>query len=224
MSNPIRIAIAAAAVVAVVAIVAVVGINVLPGIGGFGRPGPTASPSPTPATTPIPFRFSDLGNANLTPGPYVIDSPFPVRITFDVPEGWWLWESRADFAGLLVDNGIGDGDSGWGLVFWIVIRRKADRADCTPPYPDHPSGYDCITGAVIHTARHFFRTNTMPFRVYSGTAEVDRSYPRFTDVLTDTINARIYLGIHFRTPDVQGARLGKRVARWLDDHFFQPVD
>jgi len=27
-------------------------------------------------------------------------------------------------------------------------------------------------------------------------------YERFTDVINDTINARIWLGIHFRTPDV----------------------
>jgi hypothetical protein len=43
-------------------------------------------------------------------------------------------------------------------------------------------------------------------------------------VLTDTINARMYFGIHFRTPDVQGAGLGIKVARWVDRHFFQPRD
>jgi hypothetical protein len=28
-------------------------------------------------------------------------------------------------------------------------------------------------------------------------------------------------GIHFRTADVQGAKIGKDVARWLDKHYFQ---
>ena len=35
-----------------------------------------------------------------------------------------------------------------------------------------------------------------------------RDYTRFTAVVKDTINARIWLGIHFRTPDVQGAEIG----------------
>ena len=43
-------------------------------------------------------------------------------------------------------------------------------------------------------------------------------------MVKDTIDARVYQGIHFRTADVQGARLGKHVARWLDKHYFQPVN
>jgi hypothetical protein len=96
----------------------------------------------------------------------------------------------------------------------------------TPPYPDHPSGYNCVTSAFMHTAEAFFGkgkftfslTNTVP-----GTGSVTRSYERFTDVVDDTIDARILLGIHFRTPDVQGAGIGKDVSRWLDKHYFQPV-
>jgi len=30
-------------------------------------------------------------------------------------------------------------------------------------------------------------------------------------------------GIHFRTADEQGARLGKKVAHYLKKHYFQPV-
>jgi hypothetical protein len=33
----------------------------------------------------------------------------------------------------------------------------------------------------------------------------------------------VWSGIHFRTADVQGAVLGKKVAHWLDKHYFQPV-
>jgi hypothetical protein len=42
-------------------------------------------------------------------------------------------------------------------------------------------------------------------------------------VIKDTIEARLYLGIHFRTPDEQGAVIGKKVARWLDRHYFHPA-
>ena len=39
----------------------------------------------------------------------------------------------------------------------------------------------------------------------------------------ENINARVWAGIHFRTADVQGAVLGKKVARYLHKHYFQRV-
>lgn len=60
-------------------------------------------------------------------------------------------------------------------------------------------------------------------RIFAGEANQTRSYRQFTDVIDDTIDARVYIGIHFRAPDVQGAEIGKDVARWLDQHYFQPV-
>ena len=94
----------------------------------------------------------------------------------------------------------------------------------TPPYPDHPSGYNCHTGAVVHTAKRFFGTDRVSFTVHSNATNVDRSYARFSDAARDTIDARVFLGIHFRSPDVQGARLGMKVAGWVDKHHFQPVE
>ena len=93
----------------------------------------------------------------------------------------------------------------------------------TPPYPDHPSGYNCFTGAVMNSAKAFFGKRTFAFSLTAPVAgvQVTRNYERFTDVVHDTIDARVLLGIHFRTPDAQGARLGKEVARWLDKHYFQ---
>ena len=42
-------------------------------------------------------------------------------------------------------------------------------------------------------------------------------------MIDDTIDARVYQGLHFRSADTQAAGLGKAVARWLDDRYFQPV-
>ena len=78
----------------------------------------------------------------------------------------------------------------------------------------------------MHTARAFFGTNSMDFsivKIAPGGPDMTRHYKRFTDVVDDTIDARVYLGIHFREADVQGARIGKKVARWLDRQYFQPV-
>jgi hypothetical protein len=95
-----------------------------------------------------------------------------------------------------------------------------------PPYPEHSSGYNCVTGAFMHTAGAFFGKKPMTFdvvRKVPGVADVTRTYEQFTDVVDDVIDARVYQGIHFRAADVQGAGIGKDVAHWLDKHFFQPV-
>ena len=93
-----------------------------------------------------------------------------------------------------------------------------------PPYPDHPSGYNCFSAAMMHTAKGFFGTDKVSFQLASPVTGTTRPYDRFTFVLRDTIDARILLGIHFRNPDVQGAWLGKKVAQWVDKHYFEPVD
>ena len=93
----------------------------------------------------------------------------------------------------------------------------------TPPYPDHVSGYNCATSSFMHTAEVFFGRGKTEFSVVRTPGGVTRNYERFTDVIDDTIDARVYQGIHFRAADVQGAAIGKDVAHWLDNHYFQPV-
>jgi hypothetical protein len=93
-----------------------------------------------------------------------------------------------------------------------------------PPYPDHPSGYTCLTSSMMHAARGFFGTDKISFTVTNIVTGATRSYRRFHEVVKDVIDARIYLGIHFRTADVQAAVLGKKVAFYLNKNFLQPVD
>lgn len=93
-----------------------------------------------------------------------------------------------------------------------------------PPYPEHPSGYNCVSAAILRTAKHFFETNRLSFVVHSNASNADRAYERVSDAIGEVVDARVFEGIHFRTADEQGAQIGREVARWLDDHFFQSVD
>ncbi len=52
---------------------------------------------------------------------------------------------------------------------------------------------------------------------------MSRTYGHFRDVWDDTIDARVYQGIHFRSSDEQGAQIGRDVARWVDKHALQTV-
>jgi hypothetical protein len=93
----------------------------------------------------------------------------------------------------------------------------------TPPFPDHPSGHACATGAFVHTLQNFFGTDKIGFSAFSNKSCTTRSFDRFSDALSEVIDARVWAGIHFRTADVQGAVLGKKVAHYLEKHYFQPV-
>ena len=78
----------------------------------------------------------------------------------------------------------------------------------------------------MHTAEDFFGRNKTPFsvvRIVPNEPNVTRVYKQFADVIEDTIDARVYQGIHFRTAEIQGAEIGEHVAHWLDTHYFQPV-
>src|SRR6266487_7189170 len=94
----------------------------------------------------------------------------------------------------------------------------------TPPFPDHPSGHACGTSAIVHTLQNFFETDKIAFSAFSNKSGTTRSFDRFSDALKELIDARVWSGIHFRTADTQGAVLGKKVAQYLDNHYFQPVD
>jgi hypothetical protein len=96
----------------------------------------------------------------------------------------------------------------------------------TPPYSDHSSGYNCVTGSFMNAGKAFFGTDQMQFsavRIAANAANVTRDYDRFTDVVDDTIEARVLQGLHFRSADVQGARIGRHVAEWVDENFFHPA-
>jgi hypothetical protein len=94
----------------------------------------------------------------------------------------------------------------------------------SPGFPDHPSGHSCVSSAIVHTLQDFFGTDKMPVTFRSSRFPgQSRSFDRFSRVLKEIIDARVWGGIHFRTADVQGAVLGKKVAHWELKHYFQPA-
>jgi hypothetical protein len=92
----------------------------------------------------------------------------------------------------------------------------------TPPFPDHPSGLACVSSSIVRTLRDFFATDRAQFSGFSAVSGTTRSYSRFSEAIEEGIDARVYAGVHFRTADEQGARIGNRVARWREKHSFRP--
>lgn len=96
----------------------------------------------------------------------------------------------------------------------------------TPPYPDHSSGANNITGAFTETLRLFFGTDEFAFTVSStagGLITNPRTYQRFSQAAQEVVDVRVLQGIHFRFADEDGRRQGARVAHWVFQKFLRPL-
>ena len=136
---------------------------------------------------------------------------------------WNFWRPRAAIREADTDgNPATLADLTWEPLFHPSTSTAPPLA--TPPFPEHPSGHGCLSGAVLNTLGDFFGTDKVAFDVHSGRFPGEpRHFKRFTRALKEIIDARVWGGIHFRTADVQGAVIGKKVARWLEGHYFQPA-
>jgi hypothetical protein len=99
----------------------------------------------------------------------------------------------------------------------------------TAPYPEWVSGHNCLDGAHVAVLRMFFGDDPVggPFQITStfvnpGGPAV-RTFDTFTQPLAELIEARIWAGLHYRSADVEGQRLGRNVAAYGAANYFQPV-
>jgi hypothetical protein len=131
-----------------------------------------------------------------------------------------------------IREGDNDGNDGTvGDVNWTPFIQSSHlpAGTQTPSYPDYVSGANGITGAYVTTLQLFFGTDSLPFEIYKAVpASVaictnPRTYRRFSDAAEEVVNARILLGIHFRTADVEARRLGTRVAFWTFSKTLRPL-
>jgi hypothetical protein len=115
-------------------------------------------------------------------------------------------------------------DPAWTPLFDPATPVAAGQSPLvTPPFPENPSGHNCAAGAILRTLRYFFGTNNVSITATSNKSGTTRTFDRLSDALTENINARVWAGIHFRTADLQGVKLGITVARYLHHHYFQPT-
>lgn len=95
-----------------------------------------------------------------------------------------------------------------------------------PPYPDYTSGANNITGAMTKTLELYFGRDNISFDITSNAlaaVKKTRTFGSFTAASQQVVNARVYLGIHFRFADVEARKTGRLVAEWVQNHFLLPV-
>ena len=113
-------------------------------------------------------------------------------------------------------------DAGWRPLFDPSTPTTPPLT--TPPFPEHPSGHGCVTGASVGAFTEFFGTDKIAVDIRSGRFPgVPRHFERFSLITKEVIDARVWGGIHFRSADVQGTVIGRKVVHWMDRNYFQPV-
>jgi hypothetical protein len=94
-----------------------------------------------------------------------------------------------------------------------------------PPYPDYTSGANNVTGAWTKTLELYFGRDNIPVTVTSNVLaaiQKTRNFSSFSAVSDQVVLARILLGIHFRTADVEARKQGRAVAEYVFDHYLLP--
>ena len=145
---------------------------------------------------------------------------------------------------VMSDAGIACFDSKYLYLFWrpVTAIQNADKdgnpattADPswtpllpTPTHPEYPSAHGCLTSALTDVLAAGLHTNhldiTIPGAVNGGTSlATTRHYNNVNDIQREIVNARVWIGFHFRNSVVQGEKLGNDVADWALKHYFQPV-
>jgi hypothetical protein len=94
----------------------------------------------------------------------------------------------------------------------------------TPNYPEYPSGYNVFTSTVTHGLENLFQTRHLRLTLISTAVPgVQRHYDSGSALRQDVVDARVWLGFHFRTADTVAREMGRQLAAWTLDHYFQPV-
>lgn len=95
----------------------------------------------------------------------------------------------------------------------------------TPPHPEHPSTHAAYSGAAEAVLKGFFRTDQVSVSiVYPPVFGVTRSYASFSQIAKEVDDARVWGGVHFRSADVDGRDLGRRIGEYVLKSVMLPLD
>jgi hypothetical protein len=93
----------------------------------------------------------------------------------------------------------------------------------TPNHPEYPGAHGCNTAALGAVVATLLGTQWIELDLESKVTGTTRHLGAVGDLEQDIVNARTWIGFHFRHSSEVGVRLGERVAHWAVNHYFQPT-
>jgi hypothetical protein len=143
------------------------------------------------------------------------------------------------------DAGMACFDSKYTYRFWrpITAIRNADidgnpattpdptwsPLTTTPNHPEYPSQHGCSTGALARVLAHAIGSNEINATIWGSTPAsptalvTSRPYTTVDALMDELVNARVWIGFHFRSSVIAGENLGTSVANWELQRYFQPT-
>ncbi|HEX7296515.1 MAG TPA: vanadium-dependent haloperoxidase, partial [Pyrinomonadaceae bacterium] len=93
----------------------------------------------------------------------------------------------------------------------------------TPCFPGYPSGHGSGTGAALEVVeRAYGRFNSVTMS-HPGAPGIVIQYNDLRDIIDDVSDARVFGGIHFRSDQDAGERLGREVGRYINHNRLRPL-
>jgi hypothetical protein len=83
-----------------------------------------------------------------------------------------------------------------------------------PPYPDYVSGHACISGAVARALENLFGQGEVDMAIRNAASGATRHFDGEQEWVDEIVDARIWLGFHFR----DAMDDGRSVAHDVADH------
>jgi hypothetical protein len=144
------------------------------------------------------------------------------------------------------DAGLACFDSKYTYRFWrpFTAIRNADidgngatspdatwsPLTATPNHPEYPSQHGCVTSALAQVLAHAVGTDDIDATIWGATAAsptglvTPRTFPTVQSLDDEVVDARVWIGFHFRNSVVAGENLGTSVANWELQRNFLPTN
>ena len=95
----------------------------------------------------------------------------------------------------------------------------------TPNHPEYPSAHGCVTsafGTALAIALHTEHIDLDMMGATNGgtTLTATRHFATVEDLTSQNVDARVWIGFHYRNSVVKGVDLGTHVASWALERFF----
>jgi hypothetical protein len=94
----------------------------------------------------------------------------------------------------------------------------------TPPDPSYPGAHAVISAAGATVLSAFFGQDRFDFGVTSEILPgIERSFTRFSEAAGEATSSRVFAGVHFPFDLTAGRRLGRQVAKFVDERLLLPL-
>ena len=89
----------------------------------------------------------------------------------------------------------------------------------TPNHPEYPSAHGCATGAVAEVFSAVLGTNRIDVKLWGATnggttLTTSRRFEQVNDLDREIVDARVWIGFHYRGSVVAGVALGRKIAKY----------